>query len=244
VGGQTKVDPKEDKDEAMEFQNAKRVLKDIYDHSDSDSSTNKHRKVLHIMYGGSWDIMFRCVVKTLCRAVMAAARAPSATPHHKWMETSIGFDTFDCPKNMVGVRHLPLFVSPTITNIMMYNILVDGGATLNLISLTTFKQLLNLMLKLAPSRLFPGVGPGSIMLCGSISLLVTFGTPENYHMESVLFNVVEVNLPFNAILGRPTMYKFMDVAHYGYLVMKMSSSNGAIKIRGDCTASVFALEKV
>jgi hypothetical protein len=58
VGGQTKVDPKEDKDEAMEFQNAKRVLKDIYDHSDSDSSTNKRHKALHIMYGGSWDIMF------------------------------------------------------------------------------------------------------------------------------------------------------------------------------------------
>jgi hypothetical protein len=188
--------------------------------------------------------MFRRVVKTLCRAVVAAARAPSVAPHHKWMETSIGFDTFDCPKNMVGVRHLPLFVSPTITNIMMYNILVDGGATLNLISLTTFTQLLILMLKLAPSRLFPGVGPGSIMLCGSISLLVTFGMPENYHTESVLFDLVEVNLPFNAILGRPTMYKFMDVAHYGYLVMKMPSSNGAIKIRGDRTACVFALEKV
>jgi hypothetical protein len=46
------------------------------------------------------------------------------------------------------------------------------------------------------------VGLGSIILHGSISLSVTFGTSENYRMESVIFDVVEVNLPFNAILSR------------------------------------------
>jgi hypothetical protein len=44
------------------------------------------------------------------------------------------------------------------------------------------------------------------MLCGCISVLVTFRTTENFHMESVLFDVAEVSLPFNAILGRPTLY--------------------------------------
>jgi hypothetical protein len=79
---------------------------------------------------------------------------------------------------------------------------------------------------------------------GSISLSVRSGTPENYCTESILFNVVEVNLPFNTILGRSAMYKFMDVAHYGYLVMKMPLSNGIIKIRGDHTVGVSALEKL
>jgi hypothetical protein len=58
---------------------------------------------------------------------------------------------------------------------------------------------------------------------GCISLLVTFGTPENIRTESFLFDIVEVNLPFNAILGKPAMYQFMTVAHYGYLVLKMPS---------------------
>jgi hypothetical protein len=49
------------------------------------------------------------------------------------------------------------------------------------------------------------VGLVFVMPCGSISLPVMFGTPENYHTESVLFDVVEVNLPSNAILGRPTL---------------------------------------
>jgi hypothetical protein len=50
------VDPHEEKDEEMEFQNAKRALKAIYGHSNSKSSDNEHHKVLHLMFGGSWDV--------------------------------------------------------------------------------------------------------------------------------------------------------------------------------------------
>jgi hypothetical protein len=47
------------------------------------------------------------------------------------------------------------------------------------------------------------VGPGSIIPWGSNSLTITFRMPENYHTESIIIDVVEVNLPFNAIIGRP-----------------------------------------
>jgi hypothetical protein len=50
---------------------------------------------------------------------------------------------------------------------------------------------------------------------GSIALPVTFGTEENFRIENVQFDVAEVNLPFNAIIGRPTLYRFMAIAHYG-----------------------------
>jgi hypothetical protein len=59
-----------------------------------------------------------------------------------------------------------------------------------------------------------------------------------------LFNIAEVSLPFNAILGRPTLYQFMIVAHYGYLVLKMPSPNSVLKIRRDREAGVSALEKL
>jgi hypothetical protein len=71
------------------------------------------------------------------------------------------------------------------------------------------------------------------MPCSCISLPVTFGTPENFHTESILFDVMEVNLPFNTILDTPTLHQFMAVIHYGYLVLKMPSPNGILKIRGD-----------
>jgi hypothetical protein len=219
----------------MEFQEAKRALKAVYGHSDSESSDNEHHKTLHIMFRGSWAITSRHVVKTLRREIAATAPAPKAAPHRKWVETPIGFDASDCPKSMAGARQLPLLVSMTISNVKLYHVLIDGGATLNLISLAAFKKLQIPMGKLQPSHPFSGVGPVSVTLRGCISLPVTFGTAENFRTESVLFDVAEVSLPFNAILGRPTLYQFMAVAHYGYLVLKMPSPNGDLKIRGFVT---------
>jgi hypothetical protein len=72
------------------------------------------------------------------------------------VETPIGFDAFDCPKSMAGTRHLELLVSPTISDIKLYHVLIDGGAALNLISLATFKNLHIPMGKLQPSCPFSG----------------------------------------------------------------------------------------
>jgi hypothetical protein len=77
-----------------------------------------------------------------------------------------------------------------------------------------------------------------------ISLSVTFGTTDNFRTESVHFDVAEVSLPFNAILGRLALYQFMVVAHYGYLVLKMSSPNSVLKIRGDRDTGACALKKL
>jgi hypothetical protein len=118
--------------------------------------------------------------KTLYREVVATALSPRAVPHHRWMEILIGFDASDCPKNMAGAGQLQLLISPTIANIKLYHVLVDGAAALNLISLAAFKKLQIPISTLAPSCPFSGVGPVSIMSPGSISLLVTFGMPENY----------------------------------------------------------------
>jgi hypothetical protein len=79
---------------------------------------------------------------------------------------------------------------------------------------------------------------------GSITLPVTFGTEENFRTENVQFDIAEVNLPFNAIIGRPTLYRFMAIAHYGYLVLKMLSPTGVLTVRGDHAAAVTAVEKL
>jgi hypothetical protein len=160
------------------------------------------------------------------------------------METLIGFDSSDCPKSMAGASQLPLLVSPTISNIKLYHILIDGGAALNLISLAAFKKLQIPMRKLQPSHPFSEVGLVSVTPRGCISLPVTFGTAENFRTESTLFDVAEVSLPFNPILGRPALYQFMVVAHYGYLVLKMPSPKSVLKIRGDHDVGVSALEKL
>jgi hypothetical protein len=98
--------------------------------------------------------------------------------------------------------------------------------------------------KLQLSCPFSGVHPVLIMPSSYISLPVTFGTTENFRTESVIFDVAEVSIPFNVILGRLALYQFMVVAHYGYLVLKMPSLNGVLKIQGDRDAGAYALEKL
>jgi hypothetical protein len=47
------VDPKEDKDDGLRFQKARKDLKAIYDHFDSKYSDNERCKMLYIMFEGS-----------------------------------------------------------------------------------------------------------------------------------------------------------------------------------------------
>jgi hypothetical protein len=83
-----------------------------------------------------------------------------------------------------------------------------------------------------------------VYLVGTISLPVTFGTENNFRTENVQFEVAEVNLPFNAIIGRPALYRFMAVAHYGYLVLKMPTRADVLTVQSDRAAAVVVVEKL
>jgi hypothetical protein len=145
---------------------------------------------------------------------------------------------------MAGAGVLPLVTAPTIGNIKLHHVLIDGGAGLNVISYAAFRKLQIPESKLDLSRPFSGVGPHAVYPVATISLPVTFGTEGNFRTENVQFDVAEVNLPLNAIIGRPALYRFMAVAHYGYLVLKMPSPAGVLTVQGNRTAAVAAVEKL
>jgi hypothetical protein len=200
---------------------------------------------LYIMYGGSSELISQRDVKTLRREVFSVKPGtPKAAPHQWWRSTTISFEPSDYPENMAGAGVLPLIIAPTITNIRLHHVLIDGGAGLSIISYAAFKQVQILEPKLAPSRSFSRVGPHPVYPVGTISLLITFRTEVNFRTENVQFEVAEVNLPFNAIIGRPALYRFMAVAYYGYLVLKMPSPAGVLTMQGDRTATVAAVEKL
>jgi hypothetical protein len=67
---------------------------------------------------------------------------------------------------------------------------------------------------------------------------------ENYCTESVIFDIMEVNLHFNAILGSSALYQFMVVSHYGYMILKMPLLSGITRVRGDRSTNVFVLTKL
>jgi hypothetical protein len=88
---------------------------------------------------------------------------------------------------------------------------------------------------LHPSRApFHGIVPGATATpVGQIALPVTFGTRENFRMETIQFEVIDFETAYNAFLGRLTLSKFMAIPHYAYLVLKMPGLRGIISIRGD-----------
>jgi hypothetical protein len=45
--------------------------------------------------------------------------------------------------------------------------------------------------------------------------------------------VVDLNGTYHAILGRPTLTKFMVVPYYSYLVLKMPTEHGVFTLRGN-----------
>ena len=68
------------------------------------------------------------------------------------------------------------------------------------------------------------------MLLGQIDLPITFGTPTNYRMKTLTFEVVRFHGTYHAILGRPCYVKFMAVPNYTYLKLKMPGPCGIITI--------------
>lgn len=128
--------------------------------------------------------------------------------------------------------------------VRLKKVLVDGGSTLNILFSKTFKDM-----GLPRSMLHPSKSPfhGDILgmsstLLGQVTLPVTFGNPDNFRTESIVFEVADFETAYHAIFGKPAMAKFMVVPHYTYAMMKMPGPNGIISLRANIKQS-FACDK-
>jgi hypothetical protein len=55
---------------------------------------------------------------------------------------------------------------------------------------------------------------------------------------------MDIKLPFNAIIGQLTLYRYMATTHYDYLMMKILTPNNVTIICNDHNASVVTIEKL
>jgi hypothetical protein len=58
-----------------------------------------------------------------------------------------------------------------------------------------------------------------------------FGMADHFRTDYVNFVVTDFEGTYHAILGRPTITKFMVVPHYWYLVLKMPMEKGVLTLR-------------
>ena len=79
---------------------------------------------------------------------------------------------------------------------------------------------------------------------GKISLPVTFGDQKNLRTETIIFDVADRPLPYNGILGRPALAKFMAVSHFAYNMMKMPAPWGVLTVKADVGDAVPCVQKL
>jgi hypothetical protein len=159
----------------------------------------------------------------------------------KWSEVPITFSRTDQWTSFSEPGRFPLVLKPVEAGSRLNKVLIDGGNGFNVLFTKTLKKMkldISHMLTKSTSPLY-GIVPGNAAIpLGSVVLPVTFGeSRENYHTEYIKFEVADFETSYHAILGRPSISKFMAVPHYTYLVLKMPSPAGVLSLQGDLKIS-------
>nr|XP_034592997.1 uncharacterized protein LOC117854850 [Setaria viridis] len=133
----------------------------------------------------------------------------------------------------------PLVVCPTIDRALLPKVLIDCSSGLNIIFTETLKRMDFNFDRFQPCEdHFYGIMPGNGSYpIGCVILLVTFGTPNNYRMEHLTFEVTNFKTSYHAIFSRPMLARFMAIPHHTYLVLKMPAPNGVLSSYGDVETS-------
>src|SRR3954466_2497474 len=122
--------------------------------------------------------------------------------------------------------------------------LVDSGADLNLISPAVMEKLHIPDGDLEETGTFQGVNPGRSQPKGKVTLPVTFGSDLNYRIKRIVFDIAKFPLPYNGILGRPTLAKFMVASHYAYNTLKMPGPVTIITVPSDKKDALICADQV
>src|SRR6187399_1551140 len=144
------------------------------DHEEDDESGGQEfqkAKDAMCVDGGASLHAYHRQLKQWAREIIAAEPSPSAQKPVKWSSTPIIFDAEDHPDRITAVGCLPLLVSPTIRNLKVTKMLVDGGAGLNLLSPTVIEKLQVPDGDLKETGTFQGVNPERSQPRGKVTLL-------------------------------------------------------------------------
>jgi hypothetical protein len=82
-----------------------------------------------------------------------------------------------------------------------------------------------------------GFGGRHIVALSNITMPVTFGYIHNTRTEQVVFDIIDMEYPYNAIIGRGTLNVFEAILHPAYLSMKVPSEQGPIAVHGSQEAA-------
>jgi hypothetical protein len=155
----------------------------------------------------------------------------------KWSHIPITFSQED-----LQLKDYPhndaMVISCVIKGFLVHNVLVDTGSAVDILFAKAFKQMQEPEDKTNDAtHPLCGFGGRQIVALGKITMPVTFGFVHNTRTGQVVFDIVDMEYSYNAIIGRGTLNAFEAILHPTYLCMKIPSEQGPIAVHGSQEAA-------
>jgi hypothetical protein len=155
----------------------------------------------------------------------------------KWSHIPITFSQED-----LQLKDYPhndaMVISYVIKGFLVHNVLIDTGSVVDIIFTKAFRQMQQQDDKIHDAtHPLCGFRGRQIVALGKITMPITFGYVHNTRTEQVVFDIVDMEYPYNAIIGLGTLNAFEAILHPAYLCMKIPSDQGPIVVHGSQEAA-------
>nr|XP_017233146.1 PREDICTED: uncharacterized protein LOC108207198 [Daucus carota subsp. sativus] len=168
--------------------------------------------------------------KAYAREVMSIVGEP---PKRAKIDYAMAFDNIDLEK--VKFPHDdPLVITPVIGNSSVKRVLVDNGASVDILFYDAYEKMGYSDTQLTPSDMpIYGFNNGETKIEGMIQLPVTMGTEPRQATCMLNFLVVKASSTYNANLGRTGIHTFKAIPSTYHMKIKFPTRNGIGEELGD-----------